>query len=251
MKTLNVLFVCFFCLPLVFLGCGETQESSNLIGATDSAQALPADDDIQGLYNLGVPRNWDQTQDPVVYVKYFRAKLLRRFGNIPEVHTIADMELKRRQGIALTPDEKTVHLTAFHRLIRDTRMIAAHSTDRHANAAEKPVMTMNHAPAAPRGNSQGNGGMSCSHGGAGAIDLNDVSGMSHAGASGRLYHCMPHGGSRQRAFRAVEIHQPLRRGLPDMPDAMYSLTECSRGNPKQHLAAKREKIDAPTTFTLT
>ena len=187
MKTLYVLLVCFFCLPVVFLGCGETQESSNLIGATDSARALPADDDIQGLYNLGVPRNWDQTQDPVVYVKYFRAKLLRRFGNIPEVHTVADMELKRRQGIALTHDEKTVHLTAFHRLIRDTRMIAAHSNDRHANAAEKPMMTMNHAPAAPQGKSQGalqrDSGMSCSHRSAKVVTTEDIY-DTHANASG-------------------------------------------------------------------
>ena len=92
MKTLYVLLVYSLLLPLVFLGCGETQESSNLIGPTDSVQALPANDDIQGLYNLEVPQNWDQTEDPVVYAKYFRAKLLRRFGNISEVHTVADME---------------------------------------------------------------------------------------------------------------------------------------------------------------
>ena len=100
------LLVCFFSLPFLLLGCGETQESLNLMGPTDSAQALPADHDIQGLYNLEVPQNWDQTEYPVIYVKYFRAKLLRRFGNIPEVHTVANMELKRRQRIALTPDEK-------------------------------------------------------------------------------------------------------------------------------------------------
>ena len=135
MKTLYVLLVCFFCLPVVFLGCGETQESSNLIGATDSARALPADDDIQGLYNLGVPRNWDQTQDPVVYVKYFRAKLLRRFGNIPEVHTVADMELKRRQGPALTHDEQITYLKALYELSPDEGILPALANNEQVRAA--------------------------------------------------------------------------------------------------------------------
>ena len=135
MKTLYVLLVCFFCLPLVFLGCGETQESSSLIGATDSAQALPADDDIQGLYNLGVPRNWDQTQDSVVYVKYFRAKLLRRFGNIPEVHTIADMELKRRQGPALTHDEQITYLKALYELSPDEGILPTLANNEQVRAA--------------------------------------------------------------------------------------------------------------------
>ena len=55
------------------------------MGPTDSVQALPADDDIQGLYNLEVPQNWDQTEDPVVYGKYFRAELSDVLGTIPEV----------------------------------------------------------------------------------------------------------------------------------------------------------------------
>ena len=54
-------------------------------------------------------------------------------------------------------------------------------------------MTMDHAPAVPQGKGQEGGGMSCSHGGGEAIDLNEIEpgvpevsdfdGTSHEGAS--------------------------------------------------------------------
>ena len=136
MKATYVLLVCFFSLPLLLLGCGETQESSNLIGPTNnSVQALPANDDIQGLYNLEVPQNWDQTEDPVVYAKYFRAKLLRRFGNISEVHTVADMELKRRQGPTLTHAEHITYLKALYELSADERILSALADNEQVRAA--------------------------------------------------------------------------------------------------------------------
>ena len=133
MKTLYALLVYALFLPLLLLGCGDTQQSSNFIGPTDSGQdrvnrfmpGITADDDIQGLYNLEVPENWEQTEDPVVYVKYFRAQLLKRFGNIPEVHTVADMELKKRQGPALTHDEQITYLKALYKLSPDGRILSA------------------------------------------------------------------------------------------------------------------------------
>ena len=134
-KNSLCLLICFFSLPLLLLGCGDTQESPNLMGPTDSVQALPADDDIQGLYNLEVPQNWDQTEDPVVYAKYFRAELLRRFGNIPEVHTAADMELKRRQGPALTHSEQITYLKALYELSADDRILSALANNEQVTAA--------------------------------------------------------------------------------------------------------------------
>ena len=119
MKTHYVLLVYTLLLPLLLLGCGTTQESSNPMGPTGSGQALPADDDIQGLYNLAVPENWEQTEDPVVYTKYFRAELLRQFGNRPEIHIIADMELKKRQQVYPKPDDYIAYLEAHYRLFED------------------------------------------------------------------------------------------------------------------------------------
>ena len=41
MKATYVLLVCFFSLPLLLLGCGDTQESPNLMGtSTDSAAGM-------------------------------------------------------------------------------------------------------------------------------------------------------------------------------------------------------------------
>ena len=118
-KTLYALLVCALLLPLLLLGCGTTQKSSNLMAPTGSGQGLPSDDDIQGLYDLAVPENWEQTEDSVVYVKYFRVQLLRQFGNRPEIHIVADMELKKRQQVYPTPDEYIAYLEAHYRLFQD------------------------------------------------------------------------------------------------------------------------------------
>ena len=40
----------------------------------------------------------------------FRAQLLRQFGNIPEIHIVADMTLKERQWIYPTRDEYITYL---------------------------------------------------------------------------------------------------------------------------------------------
>ena len=110
MPTLSTLFASVFCLalPVVLAGCGDIQETSEGINPLASTQALPADDDIIGLYNLDIPDNWETTEDPVLYTKYLRAKLLRKFGNIPEVHIVADMELQKRQSPDSTLNEPLI-----------------------------------------------------------------------------------------------------------------------------------------------
>ena len=73
----------------------------------------------RGLYNLGIPQSWYLIKDPVLYTKYFRAQLLRQFGNIPEIHIVADMTLKERQWIYPTRDEYITYLRALYRLFPD------------------------------------------------------------------------------------------------------------------------------------
>lgn len=147
MKSLYALLVYALLLPLVLLGCGDTQQSPNFVGSTDSEQDSErdrvnrfqieptADADTQGRDTLAVPENWEQTEDPVVFTKYFRAQLLKRFGNIPEVHTVANMELKRRQGPALTHDEQITYLKALYKLSPDERILTALANNEQVRAA--------------------------------------------------------------------------------------------------------------------
>ena len=70
MKITVILLTCLLTLPL-FVGCGETEDASRSVLPVDSVSALPADDDIEGLYALGIPKDWFyNTDDPVVYTKY-------------------------------------------------------------------------------------------------------------------------------------------------------------------------------------
>ena len=135
MKIILILLGCL--LNLVFLGgCGDTEEASNPV--TPSLQDLPADDDIEGLYNLGIPRSWYLIKDPVLYTKYFRAQLLRQFGNIPEIHIVADMTLKERQWIYPTRDEYITYLRASYRLWRDPGMLESLQNELRRKAEGKP-----------------------------------------------------------------------------------------------------------------
>ncbi|MYC77174.1 hypothetical protein F4X10_15530 [Candidatus Poribacteria bacterium] len=65
MKITSILLTCLLSLPL-FIGCGETEDASESVLPVDSVSALPADDDIEGLYRLGILTDWYNTEDPVV-----------------------------------------------------------------------------------------------------------------------------------------------------------------------------------------
>ena len=138
MKITGVLLACLLTLPL-FVGCGDTKESPDSVSSLVSAQELPADDDIEGLYNLGIPGSWFKIKDPVLYVKYFRAQLLRQFGNIPEIHIVADMELKIRQRVYPTRDEQITYLEALYELWPNKETLADLEYQRKVKAAGKPL----------------------------------------------------------------------------------------------------------------
>lgn len=140
MKITSILLVCLLSLPL-FVGCGETEESSQSVLPVDSVSALPADDDIEGLYGLGIPKDWwYNTEDPVVYTKYLRATLLRKFGNLPEIHIVADIELKKRQRFYPTLDEYIQYLQACCRLWPSPQLVKEVGDVRKRKAEAKPFI---------------------------------------------------------------------------------------------------------------
>ena len=71
------------------------------------------------------PQDWHLIEDPVLYTKYFRAQLIKQFGDRPEVHILADTTLKIRQNIPLTRDEYIADLEAQHALWPDPRTLRA------------------------------------------------------------------------------------------------------------------------------
>ena len=101
-------FLCFLSL-LTFFGCGEdteeSQPTSYLIGA------YPEKPD-----EVYIPEKWYKTRDPLERNEYFRAVLIKQFGDIPEVHTIADYQQKRIQGLHPTIAEYNAYLDALKRL---------------------------------------------------------------------------------------------------------------------------------------
>lgn len=54
---------------------------------------------------------------------YFRAQLIKQFGDHPEVHTLADTTLKIRQNIPLTRDEYIADLETQYALWPDPRTL--------------------------------------------------------------------------------------------------------------------------------
>lgn len=63
MKMIQTLLVCLFSLTLI-VGCGDIENASDSVNPSLSAQVLPTDDDIQGLYNMEIPHNQQETAMP-------------------------------------------------------------------------------------------------------------------------------------------------------------------------------------------
>ena len=41
---------------------------------------------------LALPRHWIHAEDRILFAEYYRAQLVKQFGDIPEVHTVANMD---------------------------------------------------------------------------------------------------------------------------------------------------------------
>jgi hypothetical protein len=138
-------------LSLFFLvSCGGTEDTPAPIDP-DTDPFLRIESFVEQLENLeiGVPKNWEKTRDPVeraayarylisvgripvsldlndvytpdpvVQAEYYRAQLIKRFGDIPEVHTFADNGLRNALGIYPTDEEINAAEKAYAFLFPD------------------------------------------------------------------------------------------------------------------------------------
>ena len=103
-------FVCLLSL-ITFFGCGDTEDTAETIA---SDLTVNETGNTYGL--IDVPDDWYMTKNPKLRNDYFRAILIKQFGDIPEVHVIAEYQRKRVLGISPTIDERNAFLEAQVRL---------------------------------------------------------------------------------------------------------------------------------------
>ena len=127
--------VCLLSL-FTFFGCGsdteETEETSGLIAER------PEKTDHDPTY---IPEKWYKTRDPFLRNDYFRAVLIKQFGDIPEVHIIADYQQKQIQGIPVTLDELIAYREAQVRLWpneRNQEVLKDHKKFREMHETDDP-----------------------------------------------------------------------------------------------------------------
>lgn len=83
------------------------------------------------------PPNWHQTQDPVLRAEYYGAQMLKQFGDIPEVHTVSEWELKKAMRITPTHDELINYLEALYHLF--PREATRRSLENHRELRAKGI----------------------------------------------------------------------------------------------------------------
>ena len=155
---MKVYLLSLILLPILFLciSCAETDDGT--IGSIDeTAPLLRIDSLVEQLENLeiGVPEDWEKTRDPIeraayarfmfstgqipislelneidtytddiiIQSEYYRASLIKRFGDIPQVHTLADYPLKKALGILSTDTELNAVIEAHAFLFPDGPML--------------------------------------------------------------------------------------------------------------------------------
>lgn len=114
LSTVTLFYLVCFLGLLTFFGCGsdteDTEKASGLIAERPEPEKT---DDIY------IPDKWYKTRDPLLRNDYFLAVLIKQFGDIPEVHTIADYQRKKIQGLPTTVAEYNAVLDAQKRLWPD------------------------------------------------------------------------------------------------------------------------------------
>ncbi len=105
--------VCFLGL-LTFFGCSNTEEDTEKTSGLIAERPEPEKTD-----DIYIPDKWYKTRDPLLRNDYFLAVLVKQFGDIPEVHTIAEYQRKRIQGLQVTAEEYNAYLDAQKRLWPD------------------------------------------------------------------------------------------------------------------------------------
>ena len=125
-KILSVFVYLAWCVGLpFFIGCGDPEDTDSIVipdELYDTSELTYdiSDAEIQELMALDVPTDWDQTKDPELRAKYYHAKLLKQFGNIPAVHIVAEHERRKAKAsgdyVSYTSDEMIDFAKARHLL---------------------------------------------------------------------------------------------------------------------------------------
>jgi len=102
-------FLCFLGL-LTFCGCSNTEEDTEKTSGLIAEQPEPEKTDA-----IYIPDKWYNTRDPLLRNDYFLAVLIKQLGDIPEVHTIAEYQRKRIQGLHVSRDEYNAY--SMHRSV--------------------------------------------------------------------------------------------------------------------------------------
>ena len=113
------LYLVFFTILSLFIGCGESEdiETSNpMADSYDLSKADIYDLNVDELLALDVPPNWSETADPEMRSKYFAAQMLQQFGDTPAAQIVAEFERKRSLGISVTFDEAIAFAKARYQL---------------------------------------------------------------------------------------------------------------------------------------
>lgn len=97
---------------LTFFGCRNTEEDTEKTSGLIAEQPEPEKTDNI----IYIPDKWYKTKDPLLRNDYFLAVLIKQFGDIPEIHTIAEYQRKRIQGLHVSRDEYNAYLDAQKRL---------------------------------------------------------------------------------------------------------------------------------------
>ena len=114
-KILRAFVYLAWCVGLpFFIGCGDREDTDSIVIPSELYDTSEltyeiSDAEIQELMALDVPTNWDQTKTPELRAKYYHADLLKKFGNIPAVHIVAEHERRKAKAsgdyVSYTSDE--------------------------------------------------------------------------------------------------------------------------------------------------
>lgn len=143
---------------LVLFSCGDMEDAPTPI-KHETDPLLRIESIVEKLENLeiGVPENWEETRDPVeraayarhllsigripvilnlndiyehtddfiIHAEHFRASLIKRFGDIEQVHVLSDYPLKKAFSIVLTDDERKAVVQAHNYLFPESPISGA------------------------------------------------------------------------------------------------------------------------------
>ena len=133
-------FVCCLSLSL-FVGCGDAQDID------ESPTHITPEETTDAVEDTYPPRDWHKTEDPELYAEYFRAVLIKKFGDIPPVHIVVEDARKMMLGLPQTYDEFIATLEATYQLWPNeaNRRALEHFRKRKAEGVQINIINL-HAP---------------------------------------------------------------------------------------------------------